>query len=180
MSEPRTPSRRSVVRGVAWSVPVVSVAATAPAFAASPNVSVLQNDCATFTSGFNSACAFVTFARVTWQITTTLAIPVGTVLRVTASRELHCRHNRTSGSLRAGGFVAERSSSAEGTMPATYPVIKEIPPGTHTFQDGFAVDTGTPTLVTLTVPTIVGEGKTSDNSAGRNLRTSLGVTTCAP
>lgn len=36
MSDPRTPSRRSVVRGVAWSVPVVSVAATAPAFAASP------------------------------------------------------------------------------------------------------------------------------------------------
>ncbi|MDR7252149.1 hypothetical protein J2X46_001125 [Nocardioides sp. BE266] len=36
MPDPRTPSRRSVVRGVAWSVPVVSVAATAPAFAASP------------------------------------------------------------------------------------------------------------------------------------------------
>lgn len=30
------PSRRSVVRGAAWSVPVVSMAATAPAFAASP------------------------------------------------------------------------------------------------------------------------------------------------
>lgn len=30
------PSRRSVVRGAAWSVPVISVAATAPAFAASP------------------------------------------------------------------------------------------------------------------------------------------------
>lgn len=29
------PSRRSIVRGVAWSVPVVSVAATAPVFAAS-------------------------------------------------------------------------------------------------------------------------------------------------
>src|SRR5689334_18432742 len=29
------PSRRSVVRGAAWSVPVVSMAATAPAFAAS-------------------------------------------------------------------------------------------------------------------------------------------------
>lgn len=36
MPDPSTPSRRSVVRGVAWSVPVVSVAATAPAFAASP------------------------------------------------------------------------------------------------------------------------------------------------
>lgn len=30
------PSRRSVVRGAAWSVPVVSMAATAPAYAASP------------------------------------------------------------------------------------------------------------------------------------------------
>lgn len=36
MPDLSTPSRRSVVRGVAWSVPVVSVAATAPAFAASP------------------------------------------------------------------------------------------------------------------------------------------------
>lgn len=30
-----TPSRRSVVRGAAWSVPVISMAATAPVFAAS-------------------------------------------------------------------------------------------------------------------------------------------------
>ncbi|WP_374457446.1 hypothetical protein [Nocardioides sp.] len=36
MPDPRTPSRRSVVRGVAWSAPVVAVAATAPAYAASP------------------------------------------------------------------------------------------------------------------------------------------------
>lgn len=32
----RRPSRRSVVRGAAWTAPVVAVAATAPAFAASP------------------------------------------------------------------------------------------------------------------------------------------------
>ena len=36
MAEHANPSRRSVVRGAAWSVPVVAVAATAPAFAASP------------------------------------------------------------------------------------------------------------------------------------------------
>ena len=36
MSDRVSPSRRSVVRGAAWSVPVVAVAATAPAFAASP------------------------------------------------------------------------------------------------------------------------------------------------
>ena len=36
MAEHVSPSRRSVVRGAAWSVPVVAVAATAPAFAASP------------------------------------------------------------------------------------------------------------------------------------------------
>lgn len=36
MSDRSMPSRRTVVRGVAWSTPVVAVAATAPAFAASP------------------------------------------------------------------------------------------------------------------------------------------------
>ena len=36
MADRVNPSRRSVVRGAAWSVPVVAVAATAPAFAASP------------------------------------------------------------------------------------------------------------------------------------------------
>lgn len=36
MAQYANPSRRSVVRGAAWSVPVVAVAATAPAFAASP------------------------------------------------------------------------------------------------------------------------------------------------
>lgn len=44
MSDVSTPSRRSVVRGAAWSVPVVAVAATAPAYAASPcmNKTALQ------------------------------------------------------------------------------------------------------------------------------------------
>src|SRR6478672_464529 len=36
MGDMVNPSRRTVVRGAAWSVPVVAVAATAPAFAASP------------------------------------------------------------------------------------------------------------------------------------------------
>jgi hypothetical protein len=36
------PSRRSVVRGAAWSVPVISVAATAPAFAASCQSTVVS------------------------------------------------------------------------------------------------------------------------------------------
>ncbi|CAM3666226.1 hypothetical protein [Nocardioides zeicaulis] len=36
MADLVNPSRRTVVRGAAWSVPVVAVAATAPAFAASP------------------------------------------------------------------------------------------------------------------------------------------------
>ncbi len=36
MSEQASPSRRTVVRGAAWSVPVIAVAAAAPAFAASP------------------------------------------------------------------------------------------------------------------------------------------------
>lgn len=36
MTEHAHPSRRTVVRGAAWSVPVVAVAATAPSFAASP------------------------------------------------------------------------------------------------------------------------------------------------
>lgn len=36
MTDLVNPSRRSIVRGAAWSVPVVAVATTAPAFAASP------------------------------------------------------------------------------------------------------------------------------------------------
>lgn len=36
MTDLASPSRRAIVRGAAWSVPVVAVAATAPAFAASP------------------------------------------------------------------------------------------------------------------------------------------------
>lgn len=35
MSQPAAPTRRAIVRGAAWSVPVVAVAATAPAYAAS-------------------------------------------------------------------------------------------------------------------------------------------------
>jgi hypothetical protein len=37
---PLAPSRRAVMRTAAWSVPVISVAATAPAFAASPQSTV--------------------------------------------------------------------------------------------------------------------------------------------
>lgn len=58
------PSRRSVVRGAAWSVPVISVAATAPAFAASCLSTVVSTmdltsrigsngDTLTITNGFN-------------------------------------------------------------------------------------------------------------------------------
>lgn len=44
MAELSRPSRRTVVRGAAWSAPVIAVAATAPAFAASPcmNKTALQ------------------------------------------------------------------------------------------------------------------------------------------
>jgi len=167
-----------VVRGVAWSVPVVSVAATAPAFAASPNVVVSQTACATTIDSSGDCGILIRWARLTWQVTTTLAIPAGTSLQVSWSRELHCRHNRVTGTLRTGGYVNERST-ADNATSATYAVIKEIPPGTYTFEDGFAVQTGTPTVITLTIPTVPGEGKTSDNSAGRSLRTVLGATSCA-
>lgn len=47
-SEPRStarPSRRTIARGAAWSVPVVAVTAAAPAFAASGGTATVQGSC---------------------------------------------------------------------------------------------------------------------------------------
>ena len=53
MSEMKTPGRRSVVRGAAWSVPVVAVAAAAPAMAVSQCVvgSYVAGSCKENTAG---------------------------------------------------------------------------------------------------------------------------------
>ena len=45
------PTRRSVVRAAAWSVPAISIAASAPAFAASPDAGGGAGPAVTFTSG---------------------------------------------------------------------------------------------------------------------------------
>lgn len=180
MADVGRPSRRTVVRGAAWTVPVVSIAATAPAFAASPNISILQIGCVAQSTGIfpDSSCgALTTYTKLTWQLTTQITIPVGAEFRMSASRALHCRHNRVSGSLRTGNYVAPTASSSSNTS-ATYRVVQAIPPGTHTFEDGFAVQTGTPTVITLAAPVVGGED-TSDNSASRSVRTVLGTTSCA-
>ena len=102
-------SRRSVVRGAAWTVPVVAVAATAPAFAASVNISLLQTGCDTSADNAGDCRLLTRQADLTWQIVTTLTIPVGTVFQMTASRPLYCRRNRVEGTLRTGGYVGVRS-----------------------------------------------------------------------
>jgi hypothetical protein len=177
MADPVRSSRRTVVRGAAWSVPVVAVAATAPAFAASPNVAVLQTGCSTFTDALGNCGLLTRQARLTWQVATTLTIPAGTAIQVTASRPLYCRNNRVTGTLRAGGYVGERSASGSTTTSASYPVLKTIPPGTYTFEDGFAVAEGAATVITLAIPPLPGE-VWSDNSASRSVRTNLLGTTC--
>ena len=48
------PSRRSVVRGAAWSVPVVAVATTAPAFSASPCASKTALQPVTWSSSYST------------------------------------------------------------------------------------------------------------------------------
>lgn len=50
-SSPLIPSRRSVVRAAAWSVPAISVAAAAPAFATTPGAGPAPGPAVTFTSG---------------------------------------------------------------------------------------------------------------------------------
>lgn len=181
MADVVRPSRRTVVRGAAWTVPAVAVATTAPAFAASPNVSLLQIGCDTQSTGLftSSGCGpFITYARITWQLTTMITIPVGAELRMTASRELHCRHDRVTGTLRTGAHVLQNATTSTGSS-ATYRVVKAIPSGTYTFEDGFAVPSGDPTVITLSAPVIGGEDA-SDNSAGRSLRVvPFGSTTCS-
>lgn len=64
-AEPPRVSRRSVVRGAAWSVPVIVVAAAAPALAASPSDSVTVsssvNGCTFDTNPAKNRRAVVTF-----------------------------------------------------------------------------------------------------------------------
>ncbi len=178
----RSMERRTVTRGVAWTVPVISVATAAPAFAASPNVTVTQTDCNRTTIPYGPGSPYciggTTYGRLTWTIDTTAPIPVGTNFTVTFDRTLYCRVNRVTGNLRDGGYIGTNSTS-ETSLSATYAVIKQIPAGTgYIFAEGFAVQSGDATMFTLCIPTISGEWDGSDNCAGRTLRVSGGLTSC--
>lgn len=76
MPDASTPSRRSVVRGVAWSVPVVSVAATAPAFAASPCQTLYPYRLDWGTTSYTRTDARAATASVTTTTTGGTPVPV--------------------------------------------------------------------------------------------------------
>ena len=72
-AEPLRASRRAVVRGAAWSVPVVAVAATAPAYAASGATSTLSGGAAVKWSNGNEK-------HVSWDLVLTNGpVPIETI-----------------------------------------------------------------------------------------------------
>lgn len=96
MTDLASPSRRSVVRGAAWSVPVIAVAANAPAFAASP----CQNKTA--------------LLPVTWGSTSTVtsrsgSATNGTTVSVTAA---YTQSGLTPGSLGSGNLGVQQSGAS--------------------------------------------------------------------
>lgn len=96
MADLASPSRRSVVRGAAWSMPVIAVAANAPAFAASPCQNKTQ------------------LLPVTWASTATLTsrsgtAANGTTVNVTAA---YTRSGLTPGSLGTGNLGVQQSGAS--------------------------------------------------------------------
>jgi hypothetical protein len=85
------PSRRTVVRGAAWSVPVIAVAANAPAFAASPCVN-------------KSA-----LLPVTWSATSTTTSQTGTTTNGTTVNvgAAYTQSGLTPGSIGSGNLSAQ-------------------------------------------------------------------------
>lgn len=96
MPDLASPSRRTVVRGAAWSVPVIAVATSAPAFATSP--------CANKTA----------LLPVTWSGTSTTTSQTGTTtngttVSVTAA---YTRSGLTPGSIGSGNLGSQAASRA--------------------------------------------------------------------
>lgn len=183
----RRMGRRTVTRGAAWAVPVIAVAAAAPAFAASPNVAVAVAACEPATGQAFTGCpsSLTSTARVTWTIDTNYTIPQGATFRLIASRSTYCTVNRYTGTLHSLGYVGDRADggsstncAGSGSCTANITVVKAIPPGIYTFSDRFAVSSGASTTVTLCAPEFPAETTTSDNCAGKVLSVSGGATSC--
>lgn len=77
MDEPRL-HRRTIAKGVAWSVPVITVVTTAPAIAVSPNLCSLGH------AGFLVPDAESNLAGSTLTVDFTIATPSDDVLRLTS------------------------------------------------------------------------------------------------
>ena len=73
------PTRRTLTRAAAWTVPAIAAASAAPSFA------VTLDPCAVFTVGSTTCSNQSDLGRVSFQITTTAPLPVGTVFSVVPS-----------------------------------------------------------------------------------------------
>ncbi|GAA5108220.1 hypothetical protein GCM10023339_07020 [Alloalcanivorax gelatiniphagus] len=100
MAELASPTRRSLVRGAAWSVPVIAVATAAPAFAASP--------CANKT-----ALQPVTWATTTTGTSQTGTTTSGTTVNATAA---YTRSGLTPGSIGSGNLTAQTATTARDSF----------------------------------------------------------------
>lgn len=106
MTDLASPSRRSVVRGAAWSVPVIAVAANAPAFAASP----CQN---------KTALLPVTWASTSTQTSRSGTATNGTTVNVSAA---YTPSGLTPGSLGAGNLGVQQTG-------ASFSIVNNTPTG---------------------------------------------------
>lgn len=106
MPDLASPSRRSVVRGAAWSVPVIAVAAQAPAFAASP----CQN---------KTALLPVTWASASTLTSRSGAATDGTTVNVTAA---YTPSGLAPGSLGSGNLSQQQSG-------ASFAIVNNTPAG---------------------------------------------------
>lgn len=100
MPDLASPSRRTVVRGAAWSVPVVAVATAAPAFAASP------------------CTAKTALLPVTWSATSTTTSQTGTTTTgaTVSVAAAYTRAGLSPGSLGSGNLGAQTASSTRDSF----------------------------------------------------------------
>lgn len=100
MSDHASPTRRTLVRGAAWSMPVIAIASTAPAYAASP--------CASKT-----AVLPVTWAATATTTSQTGTTSNGTTVNVTAA---YTPSGLTPGSLGASNMTAQSASATRDSF----------------------------------------------------------------
>lgn len=181
-------SRRTVVRGAAWSVPVVSMAATAPAFAASP-------------------CAAVTLVWSTLgsgNVFTSTSIG-GVTVTLTLSGMTSANNNRTISTTATGGqtsnlrfySTADNNSSQTATFSFTrngQPVsvlnlgfsFLDVDSGGQNWSDNVVVNTGGFASVITNPAFVIGAGSagnpfraasanTSSNSQGTSTNGNIAV-----